>query len=58
MNKRKQKNPIAFMSIKEKGGKKGRENIQADLRIIKREILKNAEEPGVNMPNKKLHPTI
>lgn len=46
------------MSIKGKGGKKGRENIQADLQIIKHEIIKNAEEPGVNMPNKKLHPTL
>jgi len=46
------------MSIKDKGGKKGRENTQADVQIIKHEIIKDAEEPQVNMPNKKLHPTI
>lgn len=46
------------MSIKEKGGKEGRKNIEADQQIIKHEIIKDAEEPRVNMPNKNLHPTI
>lgn len=50
--------PITFMIIKEKRGKKGRENTEDDLQTIKHEITKDVEESEVNMPNKKLHPTI
>lgn len=46
------------MSIKEKEGKKKEENIQDNLQILKHEVTKDIDKSGVNMSNKKLHPTI
>lgn len=46
------KNPIVFMSIKEKEGKKGSENTQTDLQIINHEIIRDSEEPVINTLNK------